>query len=837
MQRITLNGSWQGRYAQDGGLPVEFPALVPGCAHTDLLREGRIPDYMYMYNVRECRFIEDAHFVYEKRFDWDGDGAEAEAILHFECLDTFCDVFLNGNHLGFCDNMFLPWRFDVTVLLKRRSNCLRVSFLPPAKQVEGYPEYPAAFTAERVHIRRMQCTFGWDWVDRFVTVGIQGNVFLEWPARTELTDLHVSTTALDVEGAELYLETTFSHVDDSSDCWLELTVDDPEGAPIWSEKLLVVEDTVRDRISVASPQLWYPAGYGEQPLYTLRATVTDEDGAVLSERECRFGIRTIRILEVADAPGSPEEALSLAIKNQNYLQGDDRNTAFSGFTLLCNGVRIFCKGANWVPCQPFPSLAVPERYRELLTLGREAGINMLRIWGGGLFEKEVFYETCDRLGILVTQDFTMACARYPEDQPEFIEQIRREAEHNVRRRRNHPCIAWWTGDNENSADGDRGMRVYNGRRVALTVIEPVLRRLDPTRRFQPSSPYGGTPFKSATRGTTHGTFFIGPLFTKIQHEELADYHDMMEGMLSRFNCELPLMGLAPVSSLRRFLDEDSLLDDDALRFHTKNNPSPEFANFTIYDAMVVFAEKLLGPFRDEGDKLYKMQYLQYEWLRHTLEIYRRNKWYSSGALYWMFNDCWAAVGWSMIDYYCVPKGGYYAMKSTGSPLITSIRETPDGRFSLHLISDALDAGEVQLRLYLQGMREAAPLWEERLTAEVRPNSSALVWEGAPAHLDAYRNGEAVLLCDLCAGEHRLHRSVLFPRRISDLHLPGEAPEIVGQSGDSITLRAEGYVHAVGLDGDYVFADNHFIMTPGEERTIGMRPTMDAAATEIALYCL
>ena len=248
MKKESLNGKWTGSYVLAEASPVVFDGQVPGCAHTDLLRCGLLPDYKKGYAVEECRFVERARFTYERDFDFQG---EAEGVqLVFTGLDTFCDVSLNGRKLGSCDDMFLPYVFEVSDCLTQGRNHIEVRFYPPAERVADRPAYPAAFTNERVHIRRMQCTFGWDWVDRFVTMGIIGDVWLQKPSATEIDSLYAATTQIDAQGAEVYVRADFAPK--GSGARLEWEIRDPQDQVVWSQRRRVTEEAVVER--VAMPQ-------------------------------------------------------------------------------------------------------------------------------------------------------------------------------------------------------------------------------------------------------------------------------------------------------------------------------------------------------------------------------------------------------------------------------------------------------------------------------------------------------------------------------------------------------------------------------------------------------
>lgn len=828
---LSLNGCWNGSYQISGGQPIQFKGNVPGCAHTDLLQEGKIKDPFFEYQSMECRFIETAVFDYKKEFNFE---EEPEGMhVCFSCLDTYCDVWLNEKHLGFCDNMFLPWEFDITKELKKGLNQLHVRFYPPAEQVKDCPEYEASFTTERIHIRRMQCTFGWDWVDRFVTMGIPGDVKLCREEETEIDHVYVTTAAIDSYGAELALQAEFSKI--GADAGLVWSVLSPQGECVWQQRRKIAEHTIRQRVSIAEPELWWPNGYGEQPLYTLRMTVVDGKEQIVQEQEIPFGIRTIRVLELQDKEGSDNWRISKELQEIPHIHETDWNEEYVGFQVLVNGCPVFCQGANWVPCEPFPSAVAPERLRELLQLAKEAHLTMLRVWGGGMIESDTFYEICDELGILVIQDFLMACGQYPEEKTEFLDTLRREAEAAVKRIRNHPSLAWWTGDNENSAEGHLEMEEYRGRRAANLALEPVVHRLDSYRRFMPSSPYGGKPYKSVTCGTAHGTMHLFWQFGQFRDSDLSNYHEFMDSGLSRFNGEIPIFGAPALSSMRRFLSEECLYDDECLEFHTKNNPVGLLREFSLYQGHKAFAEKLLGAFRDDEDKLLKMRCIQYEWVRYMMELYRRNRAYAGGALFWMYNDCWPSDSWAVVDYYGNPKAGWYAFKNSARPVMGSI-DKKDGKYVLNVMNDGRKDVEGTVKVALWNVHNNLPEQELEMPFITYGNTVTelcrLDWE--------LPEEDYLLVMDVITKEEAYpYRTVYFTKRIADLHLPSSSGErtvhITEQGTDFITLCADKYTHMVNLDGDYIFEDNYFTMLPGETRTIRFRQTAMAATTEIQLY--
>lgn len=830
---LSLNGQWEGCYWVPGEPAVSFEGTVPGCAHTDLLAAGMLSDIYLDKQSMDCQFVETAVFEYKKEFDWNEDAKGMH--LHFACLDTFCDVWLNDIHLGFCDNMFLEWDFEVEKALKRGKNCLKVRFYPPAEHVKDYPEYEASFTTERIHIRRMQCTFGWDWVERYVTMGMEGNVELRREEEMELDGLYVATTALDAYGAELEIKADFAKV--TSGKILNWSILAPNGDMVWQQERAIVEPVVRQAVSIANPKLWWPNGYGSQPLYTFHVELQEKDGSIYKEENVRFGIRTIRVLELEDPQGSANWLLSKEIQSVPHIGETDHNERYFGFRVLVNGKPIFCQGANWVPCEPFPSAVTERRLRDLLNLAVEGHLNMLRVWGGGIIESDTFYNICDELGILVTQDFLMACGQYPEEKEEFIRTLYKEAETAVRRIRNHPSLAWWTGDNENSAEGNMMQEEYRGRRAAHLAAEPAISKYDPYRRFMPSTPFGGTPYKSMTSGTGHSTMHVFWMFNWFKNGDLADYHEVMDSGLARFNNEVPVFGAPALSSMKRFLSEEHLYEDEYIEFHTKNNPVGILKEFPIYYAHKAFAEKMLGDFRSEEDKVGKLQCIQYEWVRHMIELYRRNREYASGILFWMFDDCWPANSWSLVDFYANPKSGWYAMRHTCQPLMGSMVKK-NGTYEVSISNESPEEVTGMVRISMWDVEHNCKVEETTF-----PFISASYDTKVVGIIDWQLPEEGhVLVMDLVDGEGTLlYRTNYFPKRIRDMHLASQkgqgGAKIVERGEDFLTLETDTYVQMVNIDGDYIFEDNYFTMLPGERRIIAYRKTAQAQSDEIMIYNL
>ncbi len=806
---MNLNGAWQGEIKTEKGEAFAFPATVPGCVHTDLLACGRIGDFYYRDNSKEVRWIENCDATYTREFDvpelYPG------AQLEFDGLDTYCEIYLNGQKVGEGHNMFLPQVYPVDGVLKAGGNRLEVRFFSPIRAVAGKPKLEGAFTTERLHTRRIQCTYGWDWVDRFVTMGVYRDVRLTFRRPNTVGGVYVTTEEILPGSAQIRVAVSLSDFTANGDA-LSFTITDPDGKTVFTKERTLLDQTLEEWIDLPDARLWYPVGYGDQPLYTL--TLSTPAG----KKSVRFGVRRITLRQLVDRPGSPEEQLCKTIQGQPFAQGKDNNKTTSGFTVFVNGTPIFCKGADWVPCEPFPSAETPEKITRLLEISRACGVNMIRVWGGGIFERDEFYDECDRLGILVAQDFLMACGTYPENEPWFLDELQKEARAGALRLRNHACLAFWNGDNENAVYGNENRTDFPGYRAAK-VIAPVLSELDPARRFLPSSPYGGDPYCSPTRGTSHSTFFLGPLFRYVRENDLSDWRQTMSQYLTRFNAEQPTMGMPFVSSLRRFLtDEDIFGEDQTIsEFHTKTNPS--IKEMTLFGHLDVMTEKLFGKYKSGEERVLKMQLMQCEWVRIGMELYRRNKWFSSGILFWMLNDCWpAANSWSLIDYYAVAKPALYVFKRCARPVIASLAER-DGKLTVTVSNDGLTPVSGKGRLSLYDFKEDEDCLSTEFSYTVPANGAATVLT-----LDYLPFKEALTrtrlpLCDIENADGTTDRAFFIPSRYADLDLEYRPVRVIDETPEAITVQADVFTPFALIDTPELLSDNAICLKPGEKRVL------------------
>lgn len=816
MNKMDLNGKWDAVCIdRDGNCGFHFEGTVPGSVHTDLSGSHLPADLYFRDNAEQCQWIENCDWQYSRTFQLSN--IPDAATLVFEGLDTYADISLNGTFIASTDNMFISHSFDIKKLLRCGENKLTVYFHSPVRRVADLPLCDGAFTRERMHTRRIQCTYGWDWVARFVTCGIWRDVYIDFTSGFHVKDVYVYTENIFENSAQIVIEASFGNYENGG--FAEIEILDPEQNSIYRHRWFRKEDFLKEYIDIPHARLWYPAGYGEQPLYTL----------IINGQTVRFGIRTVSILQLQDQEGSAYYNKCLKIKDTVSGKCYDRNEEFTGFELRINNIPVFCKGANWVPCEPFPSAEQDEKITTLLTLAKKANVNMLRVWGGGIFEKQHFYNECDRLGLLVTQDFLMACGSYPEQEASFTEHMKKEATFAALALRNHPSLVWWSGDNENAIDGFDEAEDYHGRTAIHDGIYPVLNRLDPKRRFLLSSPCGGTPYASKTCGTTHNTQYLGcSIFPYILETDMRDYKEHFAQYLARFIAEEPTMGAVCLPSLLKMMTKEDIVSSDAMwNYHTKSNPG---LPFSLFDVLQQFAGKVLGAFTDGKDRYFKLKYIQYEWIRISMENIRRNRGFVNGIVYWMWDDCWpAASGWSFVDYYCLPKASYYSFKRCADTLLASI-DKENGEYRIYICNDGMK--EENVSLTLSYLRNGAI--NEVITFGCTVPAAAATCVHTLPCTDIPK--DAVLLCDLIADKKQ--DRAFYKNGTIGIH-PSNDVSITEKTADSITLKASAYTHIVELEGPFLFDDNYFSMLPSEEKTVHFRPadTEDHGEITLTVYTL
>ncbi len=639
-----------------------LPAAVPGTAHGALLAAGRIPDPFFAMNETAVQWVGERTWAWRHHFEVT-DLATHEDLV-FEGLDTYCTAWLNGTHLLASANMFVPQRVDVRALLRRGRNELVLRFDPPLQRAReeeaahGGRRHLWNGDSARLYARKAQYHFGWDWGPVLLTSG-------PWqPVRRHGWDVRIAEIDCSpqvehgVDGgmarATLQLHTRLAGA--TTGLLLEHRLLDPEGRlvaatsqPAGMAQVSLVVDGAR---------LWWPRGLGGQPLYTLCTRVTDGSATLVEDRR-RIGLRTLRLVQ---APVQAEAGLS--------------------FCFEVNGTEFFAGGANWIPDDSLLERITPARYRERVAQAAAAHMNMLRVWGGGIYEDDAFYDACDELGILVWQDFMFACGMYPA-QTAFQDSVRAEARAAVVRLRHHACLALWCGNNEDysvaESIGCHGPGAAPGRFDARAIYEQLLPdvclALDPGRAYWPGSPYspnlsstpeGTTPAADPTVGDRHSW--------EVWHQQMLPYQRYGE-VQARFVSEFGMQSHASLGLLESVLPPaERFPQSRTVAWHNKAGSGTPDGHRRL---AVYMADNLrVGP--TLAEHVYATQFVQAEAMRYAYQDFRR-RWQQpgaravGGALVWQLNDCWPVTSWALIDSAGVVKPAWHTIRRALAPLAVALR--------------------------------------------------------------------------------------------------------------------------------------------------------------------
>ncbi|MBN1679091.1 MAG: glycoside hydrolase family 2 protein [Anaerolineae bacterium] len=780
---------------------------VPGDVHSALIAAGRIADPFYDRNESACAWMEEREWWYRAAFDVPADPCQPDERyrLVFHGLDAFVTIWLNGELLGRHGNMFREAVFDVTDKLRfGETNTLALCFDPPLSQVDAdHPFVSWGRNEERVVMRKAQFGYGWDWGPRLPTIGIWRPVDLRRERRAVIRGVHFTTLAINHD-EDVALVTVKVEVDRFGS--QKPVIAHIQLGPDIKQVLMLDGDTstlsATAYLTIKNPELWWTHDLGHPALYDLQVTLT-QDNNQLDQHNSQVGIRTI---ELDQSPDMTE-----------------RGTRFFRFVL--NGVPIFAKGANWIPADSFVGSIPTDRYEMLLTAARDANMNMLRVWGGGMYEHNAFYALCDRLGLLVWQDFMFACAMYPEDDPLFVAEVEAEARYQVRRLRSHPCLALWCGNNENQwihdiHHWDQPDNRVSGALYYDRVLPEAVAELDGHTPYWPGSPYGGNDHNSMADGDRHNwDVWHGGAPRRFGEKPVIDrspagvsyprYADDMGRFISEFG-----MHAAPVrETLERCIPPDQLFHHSpSMDHHNKDNPKNKGDNLML---------NVTGLPQDLDEYIDFSMIAQAEGLKFGIEHFRRRKPHCSGTLFWQLNDCWPVLSWSVLDYYGFGKAGYYYARRVYDPVLASFKQTENGGVELWVTNDTLCdiVDTITVRL---GTFDAGVVWEEQHAIQVAANNSHVVCRWAHDTIDA---GPDRYMSVTSAGPIFL-RNRLFFAAIKDLQREPVEPDMQIEPVDAqhlnVHLRSPGYAYFVHLrlpDVAARFSDNYFDMEPGEERMI------------------
>jgi beta-mannosidase len=795
-----------------------MPVPAPGDAYLALIEAGRLEHPFKARNEDAAAWVRDREWWQRTTFVAPAADADTVTELVFDGLDTFASVYLDGALLGRTDNMFRRYVFDIGDKVRPgEQHSLAVKFEPPALAVVDRPlPVWTAFTdrvsrSKRNQIRKAQFGWGWDWGPDLPTVGVWQAARIETRARPRLGDVRFDTLSASPEAARVHITVDAPH---DAALVVEVVLTDPDGAVVFSRTSQPGDAS--GGLDIQRPRLWWSADLGEQPLYGLTVRLSDGDRLV-DEFRRDVGIRTITLDESPDP--------------------DEPGTTFFRFVL--NGVPIFAKGACWVPTTSFVGDVASEPYDRLLDDAVGANMNMIRVWGGGIYEPDAFYDLCDRKGLLVWQDFMFACAHYPE-QGEFAASVKIEVEEQVRRLRHHACLAVWCGNNESQAmnriNTDKGGDPVRLSGTALydDLIPEVLGRLDPEALYRPGSPWGSPNPNGMTAGDVHDWTVWHGVPPIPEDEMVGDFATTPEGVsyfryaedTSRFVSEFGLQAAPALATLKRWMDPADL-HPDSEGFLARIKDEARKA-----DLMMAPVTGLPTTIEDYVDFT---QWCQAEGLKFGIEHFRRRTPHCSGALIWQFNDCWPCVSWSLVDYDGVQKASWFAVRRAFAPVLASFK-VEGGVAELWITNDTLEpvSGEAEIALSrLDGGSE----WTRAATFTIAPNTGAPVWRGEVEAAD-----DLVLTVRSVADLFLPNRELLAPIARLDLS-KGARPEMtirqVAPRVLAVDLSAEtwlAFVHLVSDRADLRFSDNYFDMAASERRTLTITGDKDLSPSDIALRC-
>ena len=806
-QVCTLHTDWT--FCQVGDT-LWSDAKVPGTVHQDLLNHNRIPNPFYGMNEEAVQWVENEDWMYRTSFVVNEQQLSRDAaVLELDGLDTYADVFLNGALILRSDNMFVGHKIEVKPVLRKGVNQLLVRFRSPVKEVlpqlqtNGF-DYPASNDHSpwrtSVYTRKAPYSYGWDWGIRLATCGIWRPVRLVFSDVARIEDYYVCLDVVTQAKADVDNRLEINNVTSSTVSALlkvNYHYSDSDTKEIRKQiELRPGANTVSLPVSIENPHLWMPNGWGEPSLYKFTASLS-VDGVEIAKQERNVGLRTVRVVMDDDEHGK-------------------------SFYFVVNGKPMFAKGANFIPDDALLPNVTQERYKRIFEDVKAANMNMLRVWGGGIYEDDEFYDEADRNGILIWQDFIFACCTYPHD-PLFVGRVESEAEYNIKRLRGHASLAMWCGNNEiyeamrywgwqRKYSAEAFAEMECGYNVLFRELLPqMVERLDGTRFYMHSSPYEanwGRP-NSWKTGDSHnwGTWHGRKPFESFDTD------------VPRFMSEYGFQAFPEMKTIRTFAEEkDFELESPVMNAHQK----ADIGNALIKQTMGLYY-KVPEKFED---LVYVGLVLQGQGMRHGIEAHRRNRPYCMGSLFWQLNDSWPVVSWSGIDYYGNWKALMYQSKRAFAPiLINAIKEGDD--LCVYLVSDELqDHDGVRLDVELMdfdGKVHGKWTQDGRLAA----NSSVLFMKKPADELQGKLSAATSLLHFTLKAKNgaTLADDVFYFAYPKDQKLPEANIETsVRRRGDAIemTLKTDKLARDIFVEVPVQgvrFTDNFFDLLPGQRKKI------------------
>jgi beta-mannosidase len=815
---IDLNGVWQLRWndGQRGGpvsrlLPPDadtsraLEAQVPGSVHLDLIRAGLLAEPTVGLNHLAARWVEETIWHYRRAFVAPALAPGQRAYLTFETLDLAAVIYLNGVEVGTHANAFYPCTLDVTGQLREGENILVVQIESGLYSVadrpgKGYSMQIDSELQKRNWLRKTQSSFGWDWSARLLGVGISGDVRLDIVSGARLERFVALATLSDdmqtgaVTGRLFFDGLVVGRQSGALTVTIAETGDSAVVATATAEiEIVPGAQSAEARVVVEHPRLWWPVGHGDQPLYTVSATLT-LGGQIVAQESRRVGFRKV----VVDQ--SP--LISAPLISAPHPEGG------RSFIIRVNDRPIFCKGANFVPADMILARLDRARYQTLVERALECNMNLLRIWGGGLYESDDLYERCDERGLLVWQEFIFACAKYPATDEHFLADIKREAAHQVRRLAHHPSLIVWCGNNELEWGAyawgyERGV-AYPDYALFHMVLPVILKQEDGTRYYQPSSPFSPDhePPNCDEMGDQH------PWSIGMADTDFRKYRQMT----SRFPNEGGILGPTALPTVRACLPPGHERPT-SFAFEQHDNAVAYWGGARSYpDEMLA---QWLGRRIEEmsiEEYVYYAGIVQGEGLHEYIRNFRRRMFSTSSAIFWMYNDCWPATrSWTVVDYYLRRTPAFHPVRRAFAPLAVFLA-VEGGEVRVFGVNEgAAWAGEARYGLF--GLAGGYPLDETR-RVQLPANASTLLGAFPLAELESRERTHGAFALLVKDGEI-VSSDKLFLPYYKELTWP-QAAVCVRREGERAIFESDVFCWRVclDLDGEQPLPDNLFDILPG-----------------------
>lgn len=827
VRRLSLADGWIFR-ADSTALQADSTVLqadslwhradVPGTVHTDLLKNGLIPDPFYGCNEKDLQWIGETNWRYRKSFSvTDKTLASANINLVFEGLDTYVHIFLNGKELGTANNMFLKWEFNCKELLKPGENVIELLFESALNRfisdstAYGYPVPGGRW----VFARKAAYHFGWDWGPRFITAGITAPVYLESWDNIKPIDVQLYTKSIDSSKAQITaaFEITSAHTQNAT-----VTIGQKGGSKVYVTKDITLtpgERFYEIPFTIDNPKLWWSSGLGEAHIYDLCLSFKTASNEIW-RKEIPYGVRTIEVVNREDSIGKP-----LYIK--------------------LNGVPVYIKGANYIPQHSFITEVSNDDYREVINTAVNSNMNMIRVWGGGVYERDIFYELCSRSGILVWQDFMFACAMYPPHDL-FAESVSREARYQIKRLRNYPALAMWCGNNESNEGWHNwqwqkshkitpadSATLWDGYlRIFHDILPAAVAELDPGRFYLPSSPmFGWGRAKSMTHSSSH---YWGVWWGL---EPLEKYLEKVP----RFMSEFGLQAMPALSTIREFQPQqaDTLFSNE-LRSHQKHPTG--YQNILAYLAMDSLYPKTLESL------IHNSQIIQAKGIGMAIEAQRRSRPYCMGTLYWQLNDCWPVTSWSGTDVNHNWKALQYTVRNLYRDILVSVMIERDS-CNIYLVSDRLTHTKGIVTVDLRNFSGSGQNIMEREVTIGAGSSVKLLSLPVSSFVNEQDRASSAIEASFKTLDGAHYSNTKFLTKYGSLAL--ERPHldtkiIKARDGYKITLTSTRFAPFVQLylsESHALFSDNFFHLWPGQPVNVTCKSNLDynQFKKQIKILCL